>query len=209
MLRVGLTGGIASGKSAVSALLEEMGALVLDADRIAREVLEPGRPAFDAAVARFGPGILGTSGEIDRRALAAVVFADAGARRDLEAIVHPAVIAEIERRIAAAESEGRAPVAVVDAALLVESGYHRRLDRLIVLRCRIETQVARLRKRGLALDEALERIRAQALLESKLAAADHVVDTDVPMEETRAQVEAVWKALLEEARGGAAGPRRV
>ncbi len=202
MLRVGLTGGIASGKSTVSRILAGLGALVVDADRIAREVLEPAGAAFDAAVARFGPGVLGSSGAIDRQALATVVFGDAAARRDLEAIVHPAVIAEIERRLAEAELEDRFPVAVVDAALLVESGFHRRLDRLIALRCGTEAQVARLAERGLSREEARERLGAQAPLEAKLAAAHHVVDTDVPIEETRAQVEALWKRLLAEARGG-------
>ena len=198
LLRVGLTGGIASGKSTVAKLLGDLGAVVLDADRVAHDVMAPGKAAFDRVAARFGPAILAPDGTIDRRALGAIVFRDAAARLDLEAIVHPAVIEEIERRIGALEAGGLARVAVIDAALLVESGYHRRVDRVIVLRCARGAQIERLLARGLSRDAAEARLAAQLPLEEKLAVAHYVIDTDIPLAETRTQVEATWAALLVE-----------
>ena len=197
-LRVGLTGGLASGKSTVAGFLRALGAFHVDADAIAREAIEPGGSAHDAVVARFGRGILGSGGAVDRKAFANLVFGDPAAREDLNAIVHPRVREEIERRIVGhARGGAPAPVAIVDAALLVESGIHRSLDAVIVTSCPPEVQVARAVARGgMTEDEARARIAAQAPLGLKLAAADYVIDTSGTLEETRRRTEDVWKALL-------------
>jgi dephospho-CoA kinase len=197
MLRVGLTGGIASGKTTVSRLLAGLGAFVLDADAFARSVMEPGASAYGRVVDRFGTTILDEEGRIVRRRLARLVFGDDEARRALNAIVHPEVMAEADRRLAAYAPRGRAPIAVFDAALLVESGLHRDFHRLIVTRCRRETQIRRLLARdGLSTEEAEARIDAQAPLEEKLKVAHYVVDTEGTLRETRKQTEGVYAALL-------------
>jgi len=194
ILRVGLTGGIACGKSTVSRMLAARGAAVIDADEIAHRALEPGSPAHDRVVERFGREILDPTGRIDRAALAARVFGDAGERQALNAIVHPEVRAEAFRLFAEAARSGRR-VAVLDAALLVESGFHERLDLLIVVRCSPESQIARLVDRGLTEPEAHARIAAQAPLERKLAVADIVIDTDDTLEDTRRHVDRIWLQL--------------
>ena len=196
MLRVGLTGGIATGKSTVAAMFRELGARVVDADVLSREVVAPRTPGHAAVLARFGPAILAGDGSIDRAALGRVVFADAAARRDLEAIVHPELLAEAERRFGLAESEGVA-VTLLDAALLVETGAWRALDRLIVVHCPPALQLERLRKRGLTEAEARARVDAQAPLAEKLALAHFAIDTSRSLEATREQTEAVWRALLD------------
>jgi dephospho-CoA kinase len=197
MLRVGLTGGLASGKSTVAGMFRTLGAFHVDADRIAHSLIAPGGRACDAVVARFGQGIVGADGAIDRKALAGVVFTDPAARAALNAIVHPLVREEIARAIAEhAGSPDAAPVALVDAALLVETGLHRDLDVLVVVACRPETQVARAVSRGgMTETEARSRIAAQAPVDVKRAAADHVIDTDTSIVETERQVRAVWNAL--------------
>jgi dephospho-CoA kinase len=190
MLRVGLTGGLASGKSTVAGLFRKLGAFHVDADAIAHALIAPGGRAHDAVIARFGT--------IDRKAIAAVVFSDDAARADLNAIVHPLVRQEIARAVAErAAAPDPAPVALVDAALLVESGIHRDLDALIVVACAPATQVARAVARGgMTEAEARARIAAQAPLDVKRAAADYVIDTDTSLPETERQVRAVWDALL-------------
>ena len=199
ILKAGLTGGIASGKSTVAGFFRELGAHVIDADRVVHEILAPGGSAVEAVVARFGGAIRSLSGGIDRAALGKVVFSDVVARRDLEAIVHPAVRAAIAAALDAFAAAPGGPVAIVDAALLVETGIHRDLDRLIVLRCSEETQIARLRERnGLDRSEALSRIAAQAPLATKLRFADYVIDTEGPLEATRARVAEVHRALVGE-----------
>jgi len=198
MLRVGLTGGLAAGKSTVAAFFRELGAFHVDADLIAHELLAPGGGAVSEVVNRFGAGIVGAGGAIDRKALAAIVFADPRALADLNALVHPKVREEIARRIASEESAASAsPVALVDAALLVESGIHRDLDALIVVACGEETQVARAVARGGVTEgEARARIAAQAPLPEKLASADYVIDNESSLDATKRQVRAVWEALL-------------
>jgi len=199
---VGLTGGIASGKSNVAGVLVELGAFVVDADHLAHRLMRPGEPAFDEIVERFGRRIVDDRGEIDRQRLGRLVFGDAQARAALNGIMHPRVRAEAERQFAEAAAAGRARVAVFDAALLVETGAFRDFDRLIVLRCARETQIERLIQRGgLSRDEALARIEAQAPLERKVALADYVIDTDGPIENTRRQTEAVFRRLLDDANG--------
>jgi dephospho-CoA kinase len=206
LLRVGLTGGIAAGKTTVASILSELGACVVDADVLAREALEPDGSAYAGVVARFGRGILDDGRRIRREALARLVFSDPGARRALNDLVHPEVRAEIERRIEACTAAGRA-IAVVDAALLVETGSHRRYDRLVVVRCSAETQIERLRQRdGMAPDDARARVAAQAPTEEKVAVADYVIDTDGTQADTRRQTENVWAELLEDHRKRFAAP---
>lgn len=199
ILRVGLTGGIASGKTTVAGILAELGAFVVDADRLAREVMAPGGAAHDRVVARFGRGILDASGEIVRPRLAELVFRDAEARRALDAIVHPEVRAEASRRIEAHLPRGTTPLAIFDAALLFESGAYREFDRLIVVRCSPACQLGRLLARDeLTADEARARIESQARLEEKLAVADYVIDTESTLHETRRQTEQVYARLLDD-----------
>ena len=197
MLRVGLTGGIASGKSTVAAALAEFGACVVDADHLAHEVMAPGGAAYDPVVERFGPAIVAADGHIDRTVLARLVFADAAARGQLEQLVHPVVRAEAERRF----RESRCRVAVFDAALLVETGAWRDFDRLIVVHCPRAEQRARLMARDdLSLEQAEARLAAQAPLAQKLAVADYVIDTTGPVEATRQRAAEVWRGLLDEER---------
>jgi len=198
MLRVGLTGGLASGKSTVAAFFRELGAFHVDADRIAQELIAPGGAAAREVVARFGRGIVSADGAIDRKQLAAIVFSDPRALADLNALVHPKVRDEIARRIAEHESSASpSRVALVDAALLVESGIHRGLDAVIVVACPEELQIARAVARGgLTGAEARARVAAQAPLAAKLAVADHVVDNAGSLGETKRQVLRVWDALL-------------
>ena len=197
MLRAGLTGGIASGKSTVAGFLEEMGAFVVDADEVTRLVTSPGGSAHERVVRRFGADVLAPGGQIDRKKLARRVFGDRIEREALNAIVHPEVRAEAARRFTLRAEQGDARVGILDAALLVETGYYRELDRLIVLRCSVETQQLRLEQRDqMPVGAARDRISAQAPLEQKLAVADYVIDTDVSLEETRLQVEQVYAALL-------------
>lgn len=197
MARVlGLTGGIASGKSTVARILEELGAPVVDADVLARRVVEPGQPAFDDIVREFGRGVLGEDGAIDRRKLADVVFADEGKRRRLNAITHPRIAqaaqAETARHVAAG-----APVVFYEAALLVENRIHELLDGLVVVSAPEEAQLARLVARdGFSEEAARARLRAQLPLAEKLKVATHVIDNSGSPAATRAQVERLYRELL-------------
>jgi dephospho-CoA kinase len=191
-LRVGLTGGIASGKSTVAGLLARAGAQVIDADGLAHGLMEPGGATHGPIVERFGRDLLDREGRIDRERLGRLVFADRKAREALNAIVHPLVRQEIERRIGLSPG----PIVVVDAALLVETGSYRDFDRLIVVRCSPETQRRRLRERdGLTEAEARARLDAQADVDRKVAVADYVIDTDGTLEQTRQQTERVHADL--------------
>lgn len=202
MLRVGLTGGIASGKSNVAGIFSELGAFVVDADHLAHRLIHSGQPAYDEVVKRFGRQIVDDRGEIDRKRLGRLVFGDSQARAALNGILHPRVRAEAERQIAEAAAAGSARIALFDAALLVETGAFREFERLVVVCCARETQIERMIHRdGLSRDEALARIEAQAPLERKVALADYVIDTDGPRENTRRQTEAVFRRLLEDAGG--------
>jgi dephospho-CoA kinase len=190
MRRIGLTGGIGSGKSTVSALLAERGAVVVDADLIAREVVEPGTPGLAAVVEAFGTDVLAADGSLDRPALAAVVFADPAARRRLDGIVHPLV------RARASELEAAAPpgaVVVHDVPLLVETGRAGRFDLVLVVAADVETRVARLVRRGLTEDDARARIAAQATDEQRRAVADVVLDNSGTPEQLAAQVDRFWR----------------
>jgi dephospho-CoA kinase len=193
MLRIGLTGGIGSGKSTVSALLAERGAVVVDADSIAREVVQPGTPGLAAVAEAFGTDVLAADGSLDRPALAAVVFADPEARRRLDGIVHPLV------RARAAELEAAAPpgaVVVHDVPLLVETGQAGRFDLVLVVAADVETRVARLVGRGLTEDDARARIAAQATDEQRRAVADVVLDNSGTREQLAAQVDRFWRERI-------------
>jgi dephospho-CoA kinase len=199
VLTVGLTGGIACGKSTIDAMFGELGAHVIDADAIVHGLLAPGGAAVAPVTAAFGPGVAAPNGGIDRAALGAIVFADAAARARLEKIVHPLVGEEIAARIGSLRRAPGGPIAIVDAALLVETGIDRRFDRLIAVVCREETQIQRLvTERGMARDEALKRIRTQASAEEKAARAHYRIDNDGGFEQTRAQVEGIYRSLLED-----------
>lgn len=193
-MRVGLTGGVASGKSTVAALLRELGAVVVDSDVLAREVVEPGTPGLAAVVEAFGPAVLTADGTLDRPALGAVVFGDDAARRRLEAILHPLI------RARAAELEAAAPegtVVVHDIPLLVETGQADRFDAVLVVDVPVETQVERMvRDRGMSREDALARVAAQADREQRLAAATHVVDNTGTREDLRDRVAEVLEKLV-------------
>jgi dephospho-CoA kinase len=188
MLRLGLTGGIASGKSAVAGMLREMGFAVLDADSLGHALIEPGQPAYEEVIRVFGPSVLDGNQHIDRGKLGAVVFADRAKLDALNSIVHPRVKVEIARRFAELAREG-ARAAFVEAALLVEAGYLDELDGLMVTWSRQEQQAARLRERGLSEEETRRRIAAQMPVEEKLKFATEKIDCSGTIEATRRQVE--------------------
>jgi dephospho-CoA kinase len=198
MLRAGLTGGIACGKSAVAAMLREFGCAVLDADALGHELIEPGRPAFAEIVREFGPGVLEPGGRIDRAKLGAIVFADAEKLSRLNRIVHPRVFEELERRLEELARPGGPQVAVVEAALLMEAGYDQ-LDRLIVVWCRPEQQRERLAARGLSPEQAESRMAAQMPVEEKRRRATDEIDTSGSLAETRQQVERLAAKLKQAA----------
>lgn len=192
-LLIGLTGNIATGKSAVAGMLAELGAEVVDADEVAHEVMRAGSPVHAQIVAAFGPEVLAPDGEIDRRRLGAIVFADSAALARLEAIVHPAVIAEVGRRIVASN----APAVVVEAIKLIESGMAESCDSVWVTTCRPDQQIRRLMAgRKMSRAEAEQRVQAQPPQEAKTARADVVIDTGGTLAQTRAQVRAAWERLV-------------
>ncbi len=192
-MRVALTGGIASGKSTVSAVLRSLGAVVIDGDQLAREVVAPGTPGLAEVVAEFGSGVLAEDGSLDRPAMAKVVFADEAARRRLEAIIHPRVFEE-GARLEAEAPEGA--VIVHDIPLLAESGRGTSFDAVLVVDTPTETQVERMvRDRGWTREEAESRIAAQASREKRLALATHVIENDGTREELEARVREVYAEL--------------
>jgi dephospho-CoA kinase len=194
MRKIGLTGGIASGKSTVAAMLRELGFAVIFADEISRGLLALGEEALHETVREFGPEILGPDGTLDRKKLAAIVFAVQGKLDRLNAIIHPRVEAEMLKRFGDWEREGRS-VAFVEAALLVEAGFLKDLDGLVVVWCRPEQQMERLIARGMTEKEARARIGAQMAVEEKLKLATYRIDCSGTMEETRRQVGELAKIL--------------
>lgn len=191
---MGLTGGIGSGKSTVAAMLAERGAVVVDADRLAREAVAENTPGLRAVVERFGPAVLAGDGSLDRRALGGVVFDDPAALAALNAIVHPPVRAAIAERVA--ELDGTDSVVVLDIPLLVESGRSYGESRVIVVDCPEEVAVARLvEHRGMGPADARRRIAAQVSRADRLARADLVIENAGSFDHLRRQVDAVWEAL--------------
>lgn len=198
MLRVGLTGGIACGKSVVASVFASRGARLHRADEEARRLMDPGGPAYAAVVERFGGGIVRPDGRIDRPALARIVFADEGARRDLEAVTHPLVLAGLKAAARQAEADGVA-VFVSEAALIYEAGLADWFDRVVVVACGRDRQIERLMKRdGLGREDAERRLAAQMDPAEKARRADYVIDASGDLEETLARAAAVYALLLEE-----------
>ena len=196
MLRAGLTGSIAAGKSFVSGVLAELGCRVLDADETAREVVEPGSPGLRAVEEKFGERVLKGDGTLDRAALGALVFADAGKRAALNSILHPYIIARQDERLREWEAMDPDGIAIVDAALMIESGGYKRFDKLIVVHCRPDVQLERLMARDkLPREEAERRIASQMPQEEKMTYADYLVDTSEEFADTRRQVESLWQTL--------------
>ena len=198
MLRIGLTGGIGSGKSTVSRLLAERGAVIVDADAIAREVVRPGTPGLAAVAQAFGAAILAADGSLDRPALAAVVFADTEQRAKLDGIVHPLVRARATELAAAAPPDA---VLVNDVPLLAETGQASSYDLVVVVEADVETRVARLVQRGLTAEDARARIAVQATDEQRRAIADVVLDNSGTPEQLAAQVERFWAERVAPAQG--------
>jgi dephospho-CoA kinase len=188
MKRLGITGGIASGKSVVAGMLRGMGFHVIDADALGHTLMEPGTRAFGEILAEFGAGVLSVDGRIDRRKLGAMVFADRGKLDRLNAILHPRVEEEMVRQFAEWENDGLRDAVFVEAALLVEAGYQKNLDGLVVAWCTPEQQIERLLARGLSEQESRRRIAAQMPAEEKLNYATEKIDCSGTLEETRRQV---------------------
>jgi len=194
MRKIGLTGGIASGKSTVAAMLRELGFAVIFADEIARGLLTLGEAALHETVREFGPEVLGPDGTLDRKKLAAIVFAVQGKLDRLNAIIHPRVEAEMLKQFEELEREGRS-VAFVEAALLIEAAFLKNLDELVVVWCRPEQQMERLIARGMTEKEARARIGVQMAVGEKLKLATYKIDCSGSMEETRRQVEELAKTV--------------
>ncbi|MCG8425176.1 MAG: dephospho-CoA kinase [Proteobacteria bacterium] len=196
---IGLTGGIASGKSTVASMLRDLGAHVVDADQLAHRVVEPGQPALAEIAERFGPGVLTKGGTLDRKKLGAIVFADADARRALEAITHPRIRAASQETIAGLAARG-AEIIFYEAALIVEKQLHEQpwMSAVVVVSVPPQTQLDRLLAREtIGEDEARARIAAQRPLADKIAVAAHVIDNSRSLDETRAQVRELWDTLRE------------
>jgi len=197
MLRVGLTGGLASGKSFVGRSLADLGCYLIRADELGHQVLEPGREAYDPVVREFGTGILNPDRTIDRRRLAALVFHDPARLEKLNARVHPPVRARTRTLLEEYEAEHPHGIAVVEAAILIETGSYRDYARLILAVCSEEQQIERAMARdGLTREEVLDRLSRQMPLDQKIQFADYVIDTSGPKENTLAQTRAVYESLL-------------
>lgn len=200
MLRVGLTGGIACGKTYVTEKLRALGCEVLDADQVARTVVEPGQPAYQDIVKEFGPEALQADGTIDRAKLSAIIFSDAAQRAKMNAIVHPRVHEAQSRWMAEVVARNPAAIAVVDAALMIESGGYKQFDKLVVVYCTPEIQLARLMMRNnLPLEEAARRIAAQMPTDEKLKYADYSLDTSDGFAPTDQRIIALYTELQKQA----------
>jgi len=197
MMRIGLTGGIACGKSTVSNMFRERGALIIDADVIAREVVEPGKEAWQKIIECFGREILLENQEIDRAKLGSIVFTDEKARQQLNAIVHPAVRKRMNELALAGEAAGK-PLIIFDIPLLFESKLEHLVEKIIVVYCPEEKQLERLMKRnGFSEIEAMNRIKSQISIEEKKKKGDFVIDNSGSIEETEKQVDAIYSRLLQ------------
>jgi len=208
MLHVGLTGNIASGKTNARRVFTELGAHPIDADEIAHDLLAPMGEVYQKVVENFGEGIVDEDGTINRKKLGSIVFGDCEKRQLLNSLVHPAVRAEVQRRITALESAYAAGVIIIDAALMVETGSYRNYDKLVVVYCEPALQLDRLLRRGgLTLEEAKARITSQMPVEEKLKVADYRVDTSGTFGQTREQIETIYRDLIlyEIAQRGSAG----
>ena len=199
LLLAGLTGGIATGKSTVSKILRELGAEIIDADLLARQVVEPGQPAWRAIVEEFGRDVLSPDGTLDRKKLGGIVFADPERRKRLEAITHPAIRARFKARVDELVARGFTGIVFYDAAILIEALGHQDMDRIVVVMTDEATQVARLRGRdGTGDAEGRRKIASQMPLAEKAKLADYVIDNSGDREATAEQVRRVYAALLAE-----------
>jgi dephospho-CoA kinase len=201
MLKMGLTGGIASGKSAVAAMLREMGFPVLEADIVAHKLMEPGQPAHDEVLHEFGAELADSAGRIDRAKLAGIVFVDPAKLAKLNGIIHPRVAEIIFRQFEEWQRNGVRDAGFVEAALLVEAGIDKKLDGLLVTFCTPEQQLERLRTRGMSETEAKRRLAAQLPVQEKLRHATERIDCSGALEETRSQVRALAAKLRKRAAG--------
>ena len=196
MLRVGLTGSIAVGKSFVTSVFAELGCQVLDADQTAREVVEPGAAGLKAVAEAFGADVLTPDGSLDRARMAALVFADESKRQQLNFLLHPFIIARQDEIMRQWENEDPNGIGIIDAALMIESGGYKRFDKLIVVHCRPEVQLERLMLRNnLSLAEAQQRIASQMPQEEKQKYADYLIDTSDGFEPTRQRTVQVYNEL--------------
>jgi dephospho-CoA kinase len=204
-LLVGLTGGIATGKSTVSEILRQLGCEIIDADRLARDVVEPKQPAWKQIVAEFGGGIVTAEGALDRKKLGAIVFADPERRKRLEAITHPAIRARFQARLDELAAQGFAGIVVFDAPVMIESGNYKNMDRLVVVVTDDATQAARLQERdGTDEAEGRRKIASQMPLAEKAKLADYVIDNSGDREATAAEVRRVFAALMADLKARAA-----
>lgn len=193
---VGLTGGIASGKSIVSGEFKKLGAVVIDADLIAREIVEPGQPALPEIEKEFGPSVINGDGTLDRKALGDMVFSDPEKLKRLNRITHPRIIERQRRMIEEIKGAHKDPLIVVDAAILIEAGEYRNMDRVIVVYADEDKQVERLsRRNGLTTQEAEKRVKAQMPLKEKVLYADYVIDNNGGVEETRQRARDLYMKL--------------
>ena len=199
MLRVGLTGGIASGKSTVASLLRDMDCPVLDADPLGHELLEQGQAAYDEVVRDFGKDVLDSYGNVDRGKLGPIVFADPQKRTRLNQILHPRILDVVRKWFAALDQPGGPELAIVEAALIIEANYHKELDKVIVCWCRPEQQIERLKERGLTAEQARVRIASQMPMEEKRRLADEAIDCSGSIEATERQVAEAVKRILQSA----------
>jgi dephospho-CoA kinase len=201
-LLVGLTGGVATGKSTVSAMFRALGCVIIDADVLAREVVEPGEPALAEIAREFGPGVVQGDGRLDRKALGAFIFADPGLRRRLEAITHPRIRERFTRHLHELAGRSFDGIVIFDAAVIVESGNWKTVERLVVVVADEATQIARLQARdGIGREDAALRIRSQMPLSEKARLAHYLIDNSGDRAATQAQVRSVHAALLAELAG--------
>jgi dephospho-CoA kinase len=197
MLVIGLVGGIGSGKSVATAMLAELGAEVVNADLVGHEVYEPGKPGFDAIVAEFGAAMVGPDGRIDRKKLGPIVFADGAKLERLNAIVHPLIRAEIERRIVRARANGTVRAVVVEAAILLEAGWRSLVDQVWVISARREDVVERLAaQRGMAAAETDARMAKQMTDAERRAVADVVIENVGSLDDLRTRLTGLWQAVV-------------
>jgi len=197
MLHVGLTGNIGTGKSQADLVFAELGAHIIDADIVAHELMASGREAYDKVIRAFGIDILDAAGAIDRKILGKVVFGDHNKRLLLNSMMHPAVQAEVFRRMFELEKDGSGGIIIVDAALLIENGHQDYFDRLIVVACDPNLQLARIIKRDrISVEEASLRMAAQMPIGEKLKLADYTIETSGTLQETRKQIETIYRDLL-------------
>ncbi|MGH9713531.1 MAG: dephospho-CoA kinase [Candidatus Acidiferrales bacterium] len=195
MLKVGLTGGIAAGKSTVAYMLRNLDCQVLEADTLGHELLEPGQSAYDEVVREFGNGILGPGDKVDRVKLGAIVFSDASKRAKLNQILHPRILQVVRQWFTSLGRVGGPDLAIFEAALIIEAGFQKELDKLIVCWCNPEQQLSRLMARGMSQEQASLRIASQMPGDQKRALADEVIDCSGSIEDTEKQVAMVFAKL--------------